>query len=194
MASLDLGLCPGAFQRHHAHLNGAWTGDSMPVTDVHRAGLSPGPLGPAVQATSYTHCQGGCSLQPLHTGPPRGKEHRGASLAVNSLEGLNTMYTFWHRLRFLHLVHRTVPRISHGCCSETGKPAVRGLGLLSYRMGRGQDGLSGLFQPRSSGCHVHSWSRGMPACLWSLCKALFDIQRMQAMQKRQKRKLVKISR
>ena len=135
MASLDPGLCPGAFQRHHAHLNGAWTGDSMPVTDVHRAGLSPGPLGPAVQATSYTHCQGGCSLQPLHTGPPRGKEHRGASLAVNSLEGLNTMYTFWHRLRFLHLVHRTVPRISHGCCSETGKPAVRGLGLLSYRMG-----------------------------------------------------------
>ena len=191
---MDPGLCPEAFQRHHAHLNGAWTGDSVPVMDAHQAGLSPGLLGPAVQATGCTHCQGGCSLQPLHTGPPRGKEHSRASLAVNSLEGLNAAYTFWHRLRFFRLVHRTVPRISHGRCSETRKPAAWGLSLLSCRMGGGQDGLSGLFQPRSSGCHVCSWSRGLPACLWSLCKALFDIQRMQAMQKRHKRKLVKISR
>lgn len=35
----------------------------MSVMDVHQAGLSPGPLGPAVQATGYMYCQGGCSLR-----------------------------------------------------------------------------------------------------------------------------------
>ena len=34
-----------------------------------------GPLGQPVQATGYIHYRGGCCLQPLHTGPPRGKEH-----------------------------------------------------------------------------------------------------------------------
>ena len=146
---MDPGLCPGAFQRHHAHLNGAWSGDSVPVIDAHRARLSPGPLGPAMQATGCTHCQGGCSLQPLHTGPPRGKEHSRASLAVNSLEGLNAAYTFWHRLRFLPLVHRTVPRISHGRCSETRKPAARGLSLLSCKMGMQPHSLWALVGPRA---------------------------------------------
>ena len=34
-----------------------------------------GPLGQPVQATGCIHYRGGCCLQPLHTGPPRGKEH-----------------------------------------------------------------------------------------------------------------------
>ena len=34
-----------------------------------------GPLGQPVQATGCIHYQGGCYLQPLHTGPPWGKEH-----------------------------------------------------------------------------------------------------------------------
>ena len=70
LATVDPGLCPGAFQRHHTQLNGAWAVDSMPVMDVHQEGLSPDPSEPAVQATGYTRCRGGCRLQPLHTGPP----------------------------------------------------------------------------------------------------------------------------
>ena len=62
LATVDPGLCPGAFQKHRAQLNGAWTADSMPATDIHREGLSPDPSGAAVQATGYTRCQGGCSL------------------------------------------------------------------------------------------------------------------------------------
>ena len=34
-----------------------------------------GPLGQPVQATGCIHYQGACYLQPLHTGPPWGKEH-----------------------------------------------------------------------------------------------------------------------
>ncbi|TEA23207.1 hypothetical protein DBR06_SOUSAS5510013, partial [Sousa chinensis] len=38
-------------------------------------GCLQGPLGQPIQATGCIHYQGGCCLQPLHTGPPWGKEH-----------------------------------------------------------------------------------------------------------------------
>ena len=38
-------------------------------------GCSQGLLGQPIQATGCIHYGGGCCLQPLHTGPPRGKEH-----------------------------------------------------------------------------------------------------------------------
>lgn len=50
--------------------------------------------------------------------------------------------------------HVRVPRISNRYCLETSRTAVPGLSLFTCQMGQGQDDFSGLFQPRSSGCHV----------------------------------------
>ena len=43
LAGVDTSHYTLGLQRHHAQLNGAWTADSMPATDVHREGLSPDP-------------------------------------------------------------------------------------------------------------------------------------------------------
>ena len=107
-------LCPGAFQRHRTYLSGAQTGDSMADMNVHWKGLSRSPLGQPIQARGCARYQGGCCLQPLHTGLPRGKEQgwlnwlqKNSLLKLGPLSPKPTM-TISHNLLLLYKLYGRV--------------------------------------------------------------------------------------